>query len=378
MRRIVLVLSTIVVAACSDPVSPPPVEEGAPAIEQLVAGDYHTCLRDESGTVACWGDPGHVGVALDRDTAGPLVVALPGPATGLVTTHTATCAQVATDRRCWGEVPFVLSSVEPVRDTLSLGGWQFTGGTSPYYWVEGHACLIGPDRKAYCWGANYAGQLGAGDSTWLDESPREVAGGHRWISLTAGLDITCGVTTEQEAFCWGAVPWMSDKAWVPEPVPTAPIATDLRWQSIRSSAGFVCGVATIESGDTDVLCWGSDDSGVVGRTYPGLSNPGRASEASIGARHACLIDYGILRCWGANEHGQLGLGDYASRSEPTAVDPSLHWKNVAVGLRHTCAVTTDDALYCWGSNDRGQVGDGGLLDRPRPVRIPLPDSLATL
>ena len=40
------------------------------------------------------------------------------------------------------------------------------------------------------------------------------------------------------------------------------------------------------------------------------------------------------------------------------VPGSLGWTQISAGFSHTCAVRTDGALYCWGANDRGQLGIG--------------------
>jgi alpha-tubulin suppressor-like RCC1 family protein len=65
-----------------------------------------------------------------------------------------------------------------------------------------------------------------------------------------------------------------------------------------------------------------------------------------------------LACWGRNDDGQLGTGDFQSSSSPVPVllptpgEVTL----VAAGWLHTCAWTSDGAVYCWGANDHGQCG----------------------
>jgi alpha-tubulin suppressor-like RCC1 family protein len=70
-----------------------------------------------------------------------------------------------------------------------------------------------------------------------------------------------------------------------------------------------------------------------------------------------------------NEAGQLGDGTKISRNAPRPVVGLTDVAQVSRGDNHTCAVTTQGALYCWGGNEKGQLGDGTLEGRTRPVRI---------
>jgi alpha-tubulin suppressor-like RCC1 family protein len=73
-----------------------------------------------------------------------------------------------------------------------------------------HVCAITERGEAFCWGQNKgsgqpdqaAGRLGTGDSL-SSANPRRVAGGLRFRSVSAGLDSTCGVTVDGDAYCWG-------------------------------------------------------------------------------------------------------------------------------------------------------------------------------
>ena len=70
-----------------------------------------------------------------------------------------------------------------------------------------HTCGVTTGNVAYCWGGNSSGQLGDGSRT--DRlRPVRVAGGLLLRSVTAGGDFfgdyTCGVTTTNVAYCWGA------------------------------------------------------------------------------------------------------------------------------------------------------------------------------
>jgi alpha-tubulin suppressor-like RCC1 family protein len=65
-----------------------------------------------------------------------------------------------------------------------------------------YTCGVTTDNRAYCWGDNSFGQLGDG-TQFTRLKPVPVAGGHRFHRVDAGLRHTCGLTTEDRVFCWG-------------------------------------------------------------------------------------------------------------------------------------------------------------------------------
>lgn len=66
-----------------------------------------------------------------------------------------------------------------------------------------HNCAIDFDDRAFCWGANYAGQLGDGTVT-SSPTPTPVYGALRFAAITAGGAFTCGLSTDGKAWCWGS------------------------------------------------------------------------------------------------------------------------------------------------------------------------------
>ncbi len=80
---------------------------------------------------------------------------------------------------------------------------------------------------------------------------------------------------------------------------------------------------------------------------------------SLGAKHTCVLTTaGEMACWGANESGQLGVGDTLDRHTPVdvALVGGAGVAFIGAGASHTCAATTTGRVLCWGLNDRGQLG----------------------
>ncbi|XP_041935817.1 alsin isoform X4 [Alosa sapidissima] len=62
--------------------------------------------------------------------------------------------------------------------------------------------------------------------------------------------------------------------------------------------------------------------------------------------------------WGRGQEGQLGYGDFQTRSQPLCIK-SLSSKEVvriAAGAHHSLALTAQSQVFSWGSNSSGQLG----------------------
>jgi cysteine-rich repeat protein len=95
----------------------------------------------------------------------------------------------------------------------------------------------------------------------------------------------------------------------------------------------------------------------------------RASSLSTCA----LLSGGLIKCWGANGQGQLGLGDTDNRGDgpnqlgnklPTVdLGPGKTATSLVAGDAHFCALLRDGSVKCWGGNNFGQLGLGDKQDR---------------
>ncbi len=93
-----------------------------------------------------------------------------------------------------------------------------------------------------------------------------------------------------------------------------------------------------------------------------------------GGNFTCAVrDSGIMKCWGSNGNGQLGLGDTANRGDApgemgsslpaTSLGSSRAALTISAGENHTCALLDDGSVKCWGFNGYGGLGLGDTADR---------------
>ena len=77
---------------------------------------------------------------------------------------------------------------------------------------------------------------------------------------------------------------------------------------------------------------------------------------------------GDVWVFGANEKGQLGLGDINNRNTPIHI-PNLKAKSVACVFQHTVVINQDNNVWSVGNNRYGQLGLGDNIDRNTPTQI---------
>ncbi|MBK6762520.1 MAG: hypothetical protein IPG68_04240 [Micrococcales bacterium] len=134
---------------------------------QVAAGAGHACVILQDGSVQCAGngDQGQLGMGTVGYRDEPVSVSL-GPASAIAAGEAHTCALVDGRAYCWGDGNYrqlgdlnaVRSLVPiPVSVTGVLAGKTLVSITAGGY----HTCALDTAGKAYCWGRNDDGQLGA-------------------------------------------------------------------------------------------------------------------------------------------------------------------------------------------------------------------------
>lgn len=236
-----------------------------------------------------------------------------------------------------------------------------------------HDCALTAAGAAYCWGANYSGQLGDGTTT-RRSAPTAVVGGHRFIALAAGGAVTCGLDADSLAWCWG---WNDlgqlgggTHDQLPHAIPAA-VAGSHRFRELRVTGGHSCGVTAPGT----AYCWGFNWFGVLGTGAPPDSfTPTPApvtggfsfSTVATAPSHTCGVTVGgATLCWGANSSGELGALTDTAFTTPVAVTDTLAFSGLSAGGTQACALAAGGAGICWGTMEIGE----GYRQRRHPDRV---------
>jgi len=347
----------------------------------IVAGRHGSCVLNQvDQRMRCWGEfagDGTAGaqttpVAVDTESFGSIAQGF---------SHRCLRDQ-NDDLWCWGRNDFgqlgdgtTLTRLSPVK--VLSGVTKVSAGAY-------HTCATVTD-SVFCWGNNAHGQLGTGDN--LDRhDPTQlpvIVSGDPIVHYGAGADYTCAVLESADLYCWG----LNDSGQLGLPLTTfsvsAPtlVMNSLQLERVYPGNKTTCG----RSAGTKLLyCWGNNDFGQIGdgtttsNIVPYLiPEITKLNVAYPGMRHTCATDSSspddtlALYCWGANDHGQLGL---SSQTSQVSIAQLVADDVGGVGAKlseHTCYVQSSDVVVCTGLNDSGQLGDGSYdsHDNFEPVQF---------
>ncbi len=214
----------------------------------IAAGDIHTCALIADGSLLCWGD----------DRYGQLGDGIPGQG-GLSFRHT--------------PEPVVGLTDEAV--DLSLGG--------------DHSCLLTGQGGVECWGSNNLNQLGDGSYN-SSAMPQEVTGLDLGVlSVDAGRNHTCVVVKGGSVKCWGSnfggqIGNGESGYQVTSPLPTDVL--QLKSTAVVTTGGdnHTCSLIATSG----VRCWGLNSRGELGHATTELRNALPSDVLSDEDRDGCL------------------------------------------------------------------------------------------
>lgn len=297
---------------------------------------------------------------------------------------------------------------------------QFSGSWQEVSVGEAHACGLDTEGHAFCWGTNQRGDLGAvlaSSTTCTDptsefklpgntvlpctSTPVAVSGGLLFRRITAGVDLSCGITVGGDAYCWGSNSSSALGAGLPpgdsaiSPVKVFdPASGPVQWKDLRAGLLYACGISTAG----DLYCWGANNVGQAGgglnaghldrpllldravdtNGANAVSLRGNVLGVAVGNLASCAVfdaSLHVLACWGSNGDGQLtvpGGSFFGNAGTPTYNYQGID--TLSLGESADCGLS-DAKLYCWGSlydlfgNDFAPGADLDLVAQGTPQLV---------
>ncbi|MFZ3266287.1 MAG: choice-of-anchor D domain-containing protein [Terriglobales bacterium] len=240
-----------------------------------------------------------------------------------------------------------------------------------------HSCALLANGTVQCWGYNYYGQLGNGNTS-NSSTPAGVSGlSGQATAIAVGGSFSCALLSGGTVECWGynysgQLGNSTNSGTLnanPLPLPVSGLSGAVT--AIAADDDHTC--ALLVNGT--VQCWGANSNGELGNGnttnsstpvgVSGLSGP--ATALAAGSSFTCaLLSNGTVECWGSNYYGQLGNDSNTSSDVPVAVSSLSGAAAVAAGVEHTCALLANGTVQCWGLNEFGQLGNGGNTNTDAP------------
>lgn len=347
---------------------------------QLAVGNAHTCVILKHNNLArCWGknDKGQLG----RD-------------------NTATWGGAAQQMGDYLWKPFLGTGRTVVKIFSGVGAE--------------HTCALLDDDNLKCWGAADYAQLGLGSTYNAGAHANDMGAlpavnlgtGKTAVSVAMGRKHTCALLNDGNVKCWGYqlngilgndqshdANWGDQLSEMGDNLPNVNLGTGKTAIAIACTRSRTCALLN----DGNVKCWGDSEFGGsgyagkdnvgsgAGNTYgmgdslPNINlgnDNGKVVSIACGMGHCCVLtNEGRVRCWGANNDGQLGLGtatggdkfipQIESDMPPNAVNLGTGKTAVSIsaGSEITCAVLNDGTAKCWGVNANGELGYGDTASR---------------
>lgn len=439
IRRAAAWAAVVLAAACT---GDNPVGHGGPdatATQQIVSGTQHVCTIATSQEVFCWGKGEYGAVAQPQSTLEICRDGAPAVpenrcsrvprrvggdtlrARSLAAGEQSTCAITTRGgAACWGSDPYALFGAPP-GSVCGNSQCDFAPVALPFpqRWKQlsisrtfpaTYMCGVTEAGEGFCWGQSGKGVLGnrraASAPATFYPTPQPVAGGLRFVEISAAGTHTCGLTGDGVAYCWGsnlngvlgtldAADTCSEYSGGRQVVliqykctgTPVPVRGGHRFADIATSDVLTCGVTTAG----EVLCWGRVESldGKAGGPPLEESVVPRAVLSGVRARrvevphHAYSSQFicalgtdDAVYCRGLNNRGQLGNGTvdvYRGGPDPTRVSGTAKYTQAALTSAAACAVTSSGGVNCWGDNrDQTLARPGVPFDpTPAPVHAPL-------
>lgn len=251
----------------------------------VTAGGTHACGGAPSGAAYCWGNGvrGNLGDGTGANHPLPTLVTPPAGVSfaTLSAGMSINCGTTSIGAAyCWGNnssgqigdgftADRLIPTLVAAPGGVSFATVQAGGGVS---------CGLTFTGAVYCWGSGFDGQVGDGtNSNRLTPVPIAAPVGVTFGQITTSVFHTCGLSTTGQAYCWGfnGSVQLGDGTSTSRNTPTAVIMpAGVSFISISAGNDHTCGITSLGA----MYCWGSN---TVGQLGDGTSGTTRATPVRV-------------------------------------------------------------------------------------------------
>ncbi|XP_048479250.1 probable E3 ubiquitin-protein ligase HERC4 [Plutella xylostella] len=290
---------------------------------------------------------------------------------------------------CWGNSTHHELCIEGpnnidlvIKPTLSK--WEESGHIKSVSAGEFHVLYLTSQGRLYSCGNNEVGQLGRSAQNSEGKHPGlvETFKGCNISSIACGTQHSMAIDEWGQPFSWGSDSmgqlgsnlgaYSQDKPKI------------IKFLAARNVIQIACGsyhsVALTNSGE--LYAWGANNHGQCGLgTVTSKETTPQAITSLVGVPIALIVcgsnhtfalsKSGAVFGWGKNTHGQLGLQDRENRCYPTHLKTLRNSKicHISCGEDFTAFLTLDGGVFTCGAGEHGQTGHGGQKDELVPRKV---------
>lgn len=350
-----------------------------PVATTISAGDYHSGVIDENGSLWVWGsnDRGQLGNGTKENALSPIKIMDNVQSISVGTYHT---AAIQTDGSLWiwgcnheGELGNGITGNDEGYIWDSWGGDDYPIQTVPVKIMEDvsavscgneFTAIIKNDGSLWMWGRNGHGQIGNG-TTENVTTPVKIM--EDVVAVCAGLQHTTALQSDGTLWAWG------NNDYYLETNNDSLLPVKILDNVVSISEGAHNTAAIKDDGSLWMCGWISYDGLNASTNDTMIQVLPQVSSVSLGYSHyGVIMPDKSLWMWGNGDYGRLGLPS-GTQSDPTKMSQSTMDDVVLVdiGRVHTIAVKSDGSVWTWGGqNINGELGNGTTNSSRLPTQIP--------
>lgn len=235
-----------------------------------------------------------------------------------------------------------------------------------------------PTGRLYAWGRGVSYRLGTGNQ-YDQSSPVQIGSATNWILTASTGEAGAAIKSDGTLWTWGT-PFngQNGQNGVECSVPTQ-LGSDTTWEQIAASNNFMAGIKS----DGSLWMWGYNAYGQLGQgsgQYEFRSSPvqvtGTWSAVTLGQGHTLAMrPNGIIWAWGDNRSQQCNSPFGSYQPSPILVGsifggtPQTDWASIGACASSSFAINTSGQLFAWGANNQGQLGIGNETSQYSPTQV---------